>query len=141
MSANKSVQVAKIDIEPDDFEELVKAIVDGIGYATTFFTNEHGSIFVPSGLGSTKVNDPIRNYDFRGKSRLLDAVAECYRDVRTEGGRFTLNSEGAVRSDCDKLFIKWNKSVALMQYFVTLPQGPDFHSYHDGLAHILSEPR
>ena len=138
MSATKSVRIAKIDVEPDDFEELVAAIVDGIGYTTAFFTNEHGSIFVPSGLGYTKVSDPIRSYDFRGKSRLLDAVAKCYRDARPEGGRFILNSEGAVRSDNGDLFVKWNKSVALIQFFATLPNGPRFSNYHEMLAHTLS---
>jgi hypothetical protein len=141
MFANKSVRIAQIDVEPEDFEELVAAIVDGIGYTTAFFTNEHGSIFVPSGLGYTKVNDPIRSYDFRGKSRLLDAVAKCYRDARPEGGRFTLNSEGAVRSDSDDLFVKWNKSVALRQYFATLPKGPRFSNSRDMLAHTLSKLR
>jgi hypothetical protein len=140
MVVNGFNRPVKIDVEPEDFEELVTAIVEGIGSVTTFFTNEQGSIVVPPGHGYTKIDDPNRDYDLQGKSRILDAVAKAYRDIRPEGGRFTVNSQGAMRSDNGETFVEWNKSVALIRHFATLPQGPVFHNYHDRLAHTLSKP-
>jgi hypothetical protein len=139
MAASELEGITRIDVEPDDFDELVKTIVEGHAL-TTFFTNEQGSIFVPPGFGYTKMHDPSRNYDFAGKSRLLDAVAKVYRKNRPEGGRFRLDRRGASRTDIRHHFVVWNKPTAVVLHVSRLQKSLSPMCYRDSIVRLLSTP-
>ena len=128
---------AKIEIEPDDFDELVDVIVDGFAL-TTFSTNFQQSIFVPPGLGHTEFEG---RKEFAGTSFMLDQAAKAYRDFyRMEGGRFTLDWRGAFCADTKRYFLEWNKSAALRLHVSQLRKSLSQTSYRDSIVRMLSMP-
>ena len=61
-------------------------------WPAVFSTNVHGEIWPFATYGYTYGSDRV---DVRGFSNVINVVAERYREIRPEGGRFFIDATGA----------------------------------------------
>lgn len=65
-------------------------------WPAVFSTNAHGEIWPFATYGYTNWHD---REDVRGFSRVIDEVAERYRQIRCRGGRFFIDNSGSYYRD------------------------------------------
>jgi hypothetical protein len=86
-----------IEVSREDLDQVKRLqIKPRSDWPAVFSTNVHGEIWPFATYGYTYVPD---REDVRGFSHVVDEVAERYRQLRCEGGRFFIDATGAFYKD------------------------------------------
>jgi hypothetical protein len=89
--------VEPIEVSRADLEQIKRLqIKPRSDWPAVFSTNVHGEIWPFWTYGYTYGRDRV---DVRGFSPVVDEVAERYRQLRGEGGRFFIDATGAFYKD------------------------------------------